>query len=236
MGRWKIYGNKDPREIPTYGITEAAHYLLIPTATLRSWVKGRTYPVTGGSSRFFQPPIQLSPNERLLSFVNLIEAHVLNALRKTHGVPLFRIRAALEYLSTELDSPHPLADERLKTDGINLFIENLGQTINLSQHGQLALRELLQDHLQRIEHDPVGFAARLYPFTRLNPKGSPKSIVIDPQISFGKPVIADTGIPTSALLERFEAGESISDLVEDYALNTLQIEEAIRYQRLQPAA
>ena len=45
MGRggFKFYAGQDPRELPTYGIVEAAHYLLIPRATLRSWVVGYTY-------------------------------------------------------------------------------------------------------------------------------------------------------------------------------------------------
>lgn len=36
-----IYGGLDPREIPSYGTAEAAEYLGIPLATLRSWVGGR---------------------------------------------------------------------------------------------------------------------------------------------------------------------------------------------------
>ena len=35
---------RDLREMPAYGINEAAHYLGIPKATLRSWVLGRPYP------------------------------------------------------------------------------------------------------------------------------------------------------------------------------------------------
>ena len=34
--------------MPAYGIAEAAHYLRIPTATLRSWVHGRYYPTVAG--------------------------------------------------------------------------------------------------------------------------------------------------------------------------------------------
>ena len=73
--------NKKPdlREMPAYGINEAAHYLGIPKATLRSWVLGRPY-LTATGRRFFKPIIDLPDREqRLLSFVNLVEAHVLDA-------------------------------------------------------------------------------------------------------------------------------------------------------------
>ena len=33
----------DVRELPAYGVAEAAHYLLVPRATLRSWDAGRDF-------------------------------------------------------------------------------------------------------------------------------------------------------------------------------------------------
>jgi hypothetical protein len=41
-----------PSEQPAYGLAEAARYLKLPVATLRSWVVGRSYPTTGGGGRF----------------------------------------------------------------------------------------------------------------------------------------------------------------------------------------
>jgi hypothetical protein len=37
----KIYGEKNPGDIPVYSISEAARYLRLPIATVRSWVIGR---------------------------------------------------------------------------------------------------------------------------------------------------------------------------------------------------
>ena len=53
-------------------------------------------------------------------------------------------------------------------------------------------------------------------------------VVIDPDISFGRPVIAGTGITTSIIAERYKAGESIADLGHDYGRPRNEIEEAIR--------
>ena len=112
----------DPRETPTYGIPEAAHYLRIPVATLRSWVLGRYYPTDMGRQRF-QPLIEIAdPKNRLLSFVNLAEAHVLNACRRYHQIKMDSIRAALDFVSTELDCDHPLVAHEFETDGISLFV------------------------------------------------------------------------------------------------------------------
>ncbi len=144
---------QDPRECPAYSISEAAHYLRIPQATLRSWVAGRYYPTAHGR-KFFKPIIDLADKDRcLLSFLNLVEAHVLDAIRREHGVSLPKVRTALNYLKKRLPSQHPLADQKFETDGSSLFIEKYGQLINLSQEGQLAVRSMLAAHLRRIERD-----------------------------------------------------------------------------------
>lgn len=70
--------------------------------------------------------------------------------------------------------------------------------------------------------------ARLYPFTRRGDPNEPRRVVIDPRISFGRPVLAGTGIPTAMLAERYKAGESVDELVKDYGRDRLGIEEAIR--------
>ena len=219
---------KSPEEQPSYSITEASRYLLIPTATLRSWVAGRKYPTDSGP-RFFRPIIQLPDDVRVgLSFINLVEAHVLDAIRRHHQVPLSKIREAIDYLRRHFSSKHPLAEQRFETDGIDLFIDKFGQLINVTQSGQIALRELLKAHLHRVEHDSSRTAVRLYPFTRKRDLREPKVVVIDPHISYGRPVLVGTGIPTAVVAERYKAGESIDELAEDYGRSRNEIEEAIR--------
>ncbi len=222
----------DVREMPSYGVMEAAHYLRIPPTTIRCWVSGRYYPSKAGR-QFSRPIIYLpDPETRLLSFMNLVEIHVLDAIRRKHNIPLEKVRIAVSYLSKQFPSKHPLADQEFETDDLDLFVKTFSQLINISQNGHLAMRELIQAHLQRIERDLTGIPVRLYPFTRkrdlLEPKEEPKAVVIDPQVSFGRPVLAGTGIATAVVAERYKAGESVDDLADDYGLERLKIEEAIR--------
>jgi len=220
--------NQDVRELPAYGVAEAAHYLLVPLATLRSWVAGMSYG-SDGERRFFKPVIQ--PAAKLpvaLSFINLIEAHVLAAIRRRHRVDMPAVRRTIDFLKKEFGSPHPLADHKFETDGVNLFISHYGDFISVSQGGQLAVRDLLKAHLRRIDRDDKGFPLRLYPFTRVDETEQPKNIVIDPFISFGKAVITGTGISTNIVAERFKAGESADELASDYCCAREKIEEAIR--------
>lgn len=225
-----LYKGEDPRDLPAYAVSEAAHYLYVPVATLRSWVMGRMYPISVGQ-RFFEPLITV-PDEtsRMLSFTNLVEAHVLAAIRRKHRVTLANVRSAIDHLRSQYGIDHPLADARFKTDGLNLFIEILGDLVNVSLRGQTAIREVMEAHLERVEHDEQGLASRLFPFTRQGAAKveQPRSVMIDPRIAFGRPVIAGTGIPTAVLADRYKAGESIHDLAADYECGRDLIEEAIR--------
>lgn len=215
---------QDVRELPAYGIAEAAHYLLIPRATLRSWVAGMSY-----GSGFFKRVIEPAAKSPVtLSFINLIEAHVLAAIRRKHRVDMRAVRRAIDFLKKEFGSPHPLADHKFETNGVDLFVEKFGQLLSVSQGGQLAVRELLKAHLRRIDRDDKGFPLRLYPFTRVDETEQPKNIVIDPFISFGKAVITGTGVSTDIVAERFKAGESADELANDYGCDREKIEEAIR--------
>ena len=88
----------DRRERPTYAVTEAALYLGVPKSTLRSWVYGRYYQTKHGP-KFFRPIIEpADPTKCLLSFYNLVEAHVLSSTRIDYRIQLKHIRSAVDYL------------------------------------------------------------------------------------------------------------------------------------------
>jgi uncharacterized protein (DUF433 family) len=223
----------DLRLTPVYSVAEAAHYLRMPEETLRSWVAGRLYPVAGRSKRS-RPLIQLDdPKKQYLSFINLVEAHVLAAIRRRYGVKLPKVRKALDYLRRQSRIERPLIDQTFQTDGLDLFVERYGELINASREGQRAMKEIIGVYLKRIERDAKGLPIRLYPFTRDNqaeaaPQADPRVVVMNPAVSFGQPVIAGTGVPVSSVYERYKAGDSVADLALDYRLEISAIEEAIR--------
>jgi uncharacterized protein (DUF433 family) len=224
----------DPREVPAYNLAEAAYYLGIPVATLRSWVLGRDYEVANGTRRF-APIIEITDRkQKRLSFINLVEAHVLTALRREHAIRLPQVRKAITYLRQRLSSPHPLADQQFVTDGLDLFVEKYGQLINITRDGQLAMRNVLQSFLKRVKRDAKGAPVKLYLFVR-GAVDEPFAVVVDPAVSFGRPVLEGTGIPTEILAQRYKAGDSLDTLADDYGRPKEEIEEAIRYELLKAA-
>lgn len=228
----------DPLLVPTYTIPEAAHYLRMPTGTLRDWLLGCKYSVKGGAERKQTAPlVDLADTQgRLMSFVNLAEAHVLGAFRRTHGVPLHNIRQALDFVVEKHRWKHPLIEQEFATDGISMFVDHLGQLVDASAKGQVVMRTMLDEHLKRLARNERG-VYRLYPFTRPSFIDNPMSVFIDPTIAFGRPVLATARIPTAALAQRYLAGETIEHLARDYDCETLDIQEAIRVEwQLESAA
>lgn len=218
-------GRRDPRDVPAYSITEAASLVGVPRATLRSWVLGRDYPTRAGSRRF--PPVIALPDASrpFLSFTNLVEAHVLASMRREHELGLDRIRSAIGYVRKELRVERPLAHERFRTNGVDLFVDRLGRLVNASARGQLEMREMIDAHLRRVEY-AQGRAVAFFPLFR--GADSPESIEIDARKAFGRPVLRGTSIPVSAIRQRFDAGESVASLAEDFGVDVSLIEEALR--------
>ena len=157
--------------MPAYTKAEASRYLGIPHRTLHDWVSGRSDP--SGRPR---PLVSITePSEHLLSFENMLELHVLAALRHVHGVRMRVIRNALDYLQIRFGVARPLIDEQMHTDGKTILVHRLGQLIDAGQHGQTSMLELLDVHLDRIERNPSGIATRLFLFTRKSPQDRARS-------------------------------------------------------------
>ena len=222
---------------PAYPFVEAAHYLNIPLSTLRAWCLGQGYR-EDRKTRRFQSIIRLDANDRrALSFLNLVEAHVLAAIRRQHHVPLPKVRQALAYVSKEMDMQRPLAESEFQTDGVDLFLEKLGSLVNVSREGQTEMKDVIRDHLKRIERDTQGVPIRLFLFTRKDDiRDQPSPVVVDPRIVFGRPVLAGRSVPTAVLADRFKAGDTLTQLAEDYETSPQNIEEALRCELERKAA
>ena len=217
--------------MPAYTKAEASRYLRIPHRTLHDWVSGRS-----NASRGRQRPLVsiVEPSQHLLSFENMLELHVLAALRHVHGVRMRVVRKALDYLQTQLGAARPLIDEQMHTDGKTILVHRLDQLIDAGHGGQTSMLELLDVHLDRIERDPSGIATRFFLFTRKSPKDrhaaarQPRMIAIDPAVAFGRAVIVGSRVSTVDVADRYKAGDSITDLAQDYGRTPAEIEEAIR--------
>ena len=222
-----IYGGKKPRELPLYTIADAARVVRINPATLRTWALGRSYPTRSGQKNWSPLIRAADPKRGLLSFVNLVEVHVLSTLRGKQ-VRVDRIRSATKFIRDEVGTEHPLADVDVHTDCVDIYVEYLGRLINTSRE-QTMLRPLVKRYLERIDRDEKGLASRLFPITR-DDGANARAIVIDPSRRFGRPILDSTNLETAIVADRFFAGDSTAVLAADFGIEEAHVEEAIRFE------
>jgi uncharacterized protein (DUF433 family) len=211
----------DIREFPRYSISEAAFYVRIPYTTLHAWTQGQDYIPSSGVHRTFKPLVELADKKnKLLSFYNLVEAHILRSTTE-RGVPFQNVRKALDYVHETIPGKHPLLTHNFETSGKELFIQHLGETINATAYGQKVMREILEKYLTLIPRDGYGMPLRVFPINS-------KRLAIDPLFSSGKPIVKDRGISASVIWGRNKSGEPVPEIARDYGLADIEVKETVQ--------
>ncbi|HEY3670037.1 MAG TPA: DUF433 domain-containing protein [Acidimicrobiia bacterium] len=210
----------DPRFTrPLYTVTEAASYLGVPRSTFDTWVRGYVRRPAGRKPVAGEALLTSVPGGRLtIPFVGLAEGMVLAAFRET-GLPLQRIRPALERLDQEMGLEHALASRHLYTDGAELLFDyaksqrdkQLG-LLTVVRSGQRVFHDVIDQYLKRIEYDG-GWAIRLaLPITEES------ILVADPERAFGQPIFIHGAARLADVIGRIEAGEDELEVAEDYGV------------------
>ena len=136
----------------------------------------------------------------------------------------------LDYAENRLGIEHVLLSDSLLTGAGEVFLDHYGSLISLSRSGQIAIRRVLELYLRRVERDDRHIPLRLFPFLS-EAQTESQSVVIDPRVSFGRPTIAGSGITTSILVRRIDAGETIEHLAHDYGLPAEKIADALVFEK-----
>jgi uncharacterized protein (DUF433 family) len=222
--------------VSLYTQAEAARYLGMPASTFRTWTHSDGG-LSGRRSANVRVPLVsfVPPRERSAAsvpFVGLAEGLFLSALRRA-GVPLQRIRPALEIVRDRLGVEHALASRRLYHDGAELLWEvsedsgvdadarHDARSLIVLRNGQYVFRQLVEQYLTLVTYDEEdGFAD----LVRL-PDYEVADVSAAPTVNFGRPVFTMNGSPVAAVLSRLRAGETVGDVASDFDLPGDQVTE-----------
>ncbi len=225
--RWQTAGvPSDERfSVPLYSVSEAARYLAVPASTFRAWARGYLRRPEGRRPVTGEPIVTTLPGDAGVSvpFVGLAEGHALAAIRGA-GVPLQRIRPALDLLERELGIEHVLASRSLYTDGAELFYdfaEREGDTpearsardLVVVRNGQRVFNDIVDSYLRRVEFADDGWAQCIH----LRKYGD-ADVVVDPQRSFGIPIFARGAVRVETVIAAFKAGTDLDGLTAEYGV------------------
>ena len=221
-------------DVPLYTQTEAACAVGVNPATL--WARGYTRPRPGRRAAKVAPIVTSLPSERrgqpTIPFVGLSEALVLAAVRNS-GVPLQRVRPALDVLSRDLGIDHALASRRLYSDGAEILFDYaqssadpdalLVRQLVVVRNQQRVFSEAIEQYLHLIDYADDGYAR----LVRL-PGYRNADVVADPERSFGQPIFSRGGARIADVMERFWAGEDLDTLVEEFGVPRAELEDVVR--------
>lgn len=219
---------------PEFGIgmytpVEAARLLHMQPKTLRRWLYGYDY--DDGHEHREQPPLwepqyDLECDGPLLGFRDLIEARIVHALRKSRiGLPT--IRLCIDRAKEMLGEEHPFSTRAFKSDGKRIFLEitkgvDEPRLIDLKDR-QHVFRDFILPSLYGLEFgDERAERWWLVP--------SRKTIVADPQRSFGQPIIHKAGLLTSRVVQEVKAEGSPERVAKLYDIPVSTIRDALRFE------
>ncbi len=214
-----------------YTLTEIKKLTGIHPGKIRRWTVGYSYPYKG-EFRYASPIIAVD-TERIngvpmFSFADLIEVRFLQAFR-VHGVKQKVIRIAAEKAQELIGKSHPFSSRTFKTDGKTILAEIIKSS------DDKVLLDLIKDQyaFERILGPSLYFGLE---FNECNeperwwPLGEDRSVVIDPQRAFGKPIITRVGIPTIILYKAVKGNGSIDLVSSWYEVEQKEIYDAIEFE------
>ena len=206
-----------------FTLRETAGYLDVPKSNIQRWAR---------PPEAKHPLITCFPphgREATVPFIGFAEAFVLSSFRRA-GVPLQRIRPAVEVLEKEIGVDHALASKRLYTDGAEVLFDYANKRgerevmdLVVVRTQQRQFSGVVKDYLKRIHYGGDGWADSV----RLPTYGNAK-VVVDPRVAFGLPIVAHGGARVEDLVDRFQAGDSVAEIATDFSVPPDEVEDVIR--------
>lgn len=189
-----------------YSPKEAEQLINVKQSDITRWIFG-----VGSSSPLWDSQL-MNLDVKCIGFHDLLELRVVNHL-KFKGISLQAIRRAIEFAKETYSDEHPLITRRFMTDGKSVFSEVAKRTEDSELLDLLKKQYVFKEVVEKafyagIDYDNSGQALRWFPS-----KAKFKDVVLDPDYSFGKPIIAGTAIKTSTLYEAFCAENKNSAFV-----------------------
>ncbi len=215
-----------------YTVPEAARLSRVSPGRIRRWLLGYTYVYDGrerASAPVWERQLPTIHEKLALGFLDLLEVRFVDAFR-TRGVTWKTIRTAAERARILFETTHPFATRRFKTDGRSIFaqvVDERGERALLDiVKTQYAFHGLLRPFLYGLEFDDHDQAVRWWPL------GTKRHVVIDPERSFGQPIVHKEGVPTSILAQAFRPGSSsIAAVAKWYDVDPRSVRDAIEFEK-----
>jgi uncharacterized protein (DUF433 family) len=218
-----------------YPLTQAARLVGADVRKVRRWMLGYDWTHKGGGEHRHSEPLwrtELAGEDLpgdVIGFRDLLELRLVAAFAQ-HGVSLITIRATANAAREYLNSDYPLTTKRFLTDGRRIFMEAVASTgephvMDLARK-QFVFREIIKPSLYAgIDYD-ADKARRWFPLSRR------KTIVLDPAVQFGNPVVRRAGVPTDTIYASYLAeGKDRAKVARLFEISPAEVADAVAFEQ-----
>ena len=205
-----------------YTISDVAYVLKMKKSKVRYWINSylreKLPEIT--SHRY-----NMNPEHGIfINFSSLLELYIFEQL-ELKGHSRKKILECYEAISINYDTKYPFTKRKIVSAGGSILFEHKGKLINADKTLQLNMSEVLAQYLEKIEFNIEGKAIKFFP------QGKQSSIVLDPEIQFGTPIVNGTRINVSTVVDSYNSGDSIQLISLVYGITSQQVEDAIEFEK-----
>lgn len=223
--------------VGVYTVPEASKISHVSIGRVRRWCLGYSFRAAVG--RHKSPPVFTSSlptidGELALSFLDLQEIRFVDAFLRA-GVKWKTLREAHEKVEQSLGL-YPFSRGNFVTDGKRIFQEFVprvaksdGVFVDLVSD-QASFKRVVDPYIVDLVFAGDGQAAQWWPL------GKSKTVVLDPQRSFGQPIVAREGVPTNILARAYRVERSFPRVARWYDVSERAVHDAVEYEETLAAA
>jgi uncharacterized protein (DUF433 family) len=205
-----------------YSSRDAALFARLSTRTMARWVHGEGRSRAALRSQFEDNP------ERVVSFLDFVQAMAIRAIRLEKKVPLQKIRACIEIAEGDYGITYPFARKHstyLFDDDIVLRVEDaLIQMTGKYRHNHL-IREVAELYMEKLSFDAEGLAREYVPF-----ESRGHQVRLTPEIHFGYPTVYPSRRSVQTLVEAYYAEGGYGPAARAFDVDEDEIKVALEYE------
>jgi uncharacterized protein (DUF433 family) len=213
-------------EAGLYTVPMIARILAAKPEKVRSWVEGYGH---SDASPILIRQLPRVGGKTVLGFLDLIESAFIRHFRETGFSPQTIRKVALK-LRERHGSDHPFAmDKRFRANGKHIFEEVV------TDEGEKRLVNLMNDNFEIVSAvEPSLFEQVFYVediARSWRPLRNHPNVIMDPKISFGRPVVRNVWVPTETLFAAYQAEGGFDAAAEEFGIKPSDIESAVSFEQ-----
>ncbi len=220
--------------IGLYTPQEASLYARVSTRLMNRWLFG-----DGTGESVIRPQLGQIDDERTVTFLDLVQALSIRAIRTDYKIPLQKIREAVEHAQDQFGIQYPFATQHttyLLSDGMKdghgeIVIQIQGRDedprmiqISGRNSGNYVIRQVAEYFSDDLHFAASGLADLWTPL-----KLDDDAVTLNPRVRFGEPMIQSCGITARTLFEAVHSEGSILNAADAYGVEASAVKLACRY-------